>query len=191
MLIKHRLQLFVTNWLGVIIAAVITLVTGTLGVTYVQISSRLDYTLAFATQLITLRFPDGMVLTDTLDSPPGYVFHVVVQVGDESSIPAEVTLSDMEVVLDGVPIVINRDGQWTKTVAQASGGGTGFENFEGDFTIDSAAFAGLVAKGTVDVDITMHVDAAAKYAFVRKSASKDFDIHMPGIPFKLITPVQP
>ena len=194
MSIKHRVKIFVSNWLGVIVAVFIMLVTGTLGFTYLQISSRLDNTLAFATQLITLKVPDGIVRTGTIgtiDNPTGYVFHVIVEVGNETPTATEVTLSNMKVVIESVPIVITENGLWTNTVTQSSGDGTGFEDYEGDFTIDAQTFAGLVAKGTVDMDITMHVYASARYGFLGKHASRDFDIHMPGIPFKLITPGQP
>jgi hypothetical protein len=187
MSLKHRAKVFVSNWLGVIVAVLIMLVTGTLGFTYLQISSRLDNTLAFATQLITLKVPDGIARTVTIESPPGYVFHVIVQVGNETPTAAEVTLSNMKIVMDSVPIVITQNGPWTKTITETSGDGTGFENFEGDFTIGAQAFAGLVAKGTVDLDITLHVYASARYGLMTKHSAKDFDIHMPGIPFKYLT----
>ena len=187
MSIKHRVKIFVTNWFGVIVAAIIMLVTGSLGFTYLMISSRLDNTLAFATQLIELQTPNGIVKTGTIESPPGYVFHVVTQVGNETAIAAEVTVSNMSIVMEGVPTTITESGPWTKTITQASGGGTGFENFEGDFTIDAQTYAGLVGKGTVDIDIQLHIYASARYSFMSKHASEDFDIHLPQVQFKYLS----
>ena len=187
MSVKHRVKVFVSNWFGVIVAVLIMLVPGTLGFTYLQISSRLDNTLAFVTQLIELKAPNGIARTGTTESPPGYVFHVVTQVGNETPIAAEVTLSNMSIVIESVPIVITENGPWTKTITQASGDGTGFEDFEGDFTIDAQTYAGLVTKGTVDIDIKLHVSASAKYGFMRKHVSKDFDIHLSQVQFKLVS----
>jgi len=188
--VKHRVKVFVSNWFGVIIAVLIMLVTGSLGFTYLQISSRLDNTLAWVTQYINLEVPNSIVRTGTIGpvtAPSGYVFHIVVQVGNESTTPADVTLSNMNIVMESVPIVITESGPWTKTVMQTSGNGTGLEDFEGDFTIDAQTFAGLVAKGTVDIDIKLHVYARAKYGFMSKHASKDSDIHLPQVPFKLVS----
>ena len=187
MSIKHRVKVFVSNWFGVIVAAIIMLVTGTLGFTYLQISSRLDNTLSFATQLIVLQTPNGIIKTGTIESPPGYVFHVVTQVGNETPIAAEVTVSDMSIVMESAPTVISESGPWTKTVTQASGGGTGFEDFEGDFTIDAQTYAGLVGKGTVDIDIKLHVYASARYGFMSKHASEDFDFHLSQVQFQYLS----
>ncbi len=187
MSIKHRVRIFVSNWFGVIIAVLIMLVTGTLGFTLLAISSRLDNTMAFVTQLIVLQSTGGIVKTGTIESPPGYVFHVVTQVGNETPIAAEVTLSNLSIVMESVPIVITESGLWTKTITQASGGGTGFEDFEGDFTIDAQTYAGLVAKGTVDIDIKLHVYASARYGFMSKHASEDFDIHLSQVQFKYLS----
>lgn len=187
MSIKHRAKLFVSNWFGVIIAVLIMLVTGTLGFTYLQISSRLDNTMAFVTQLIELKTLNGIVKTGTIESPPGYVFHVVTQVGNETPIAAEVTLSNMSIVIESVSIVITESGLWVKAITQDSGAGTGFEDFEGDFTIDAQTYAGLVAKGTIDIDIKLHVYASARYGFMSKHASEDFDIHLSQVQFKYLS----
>ena len=185
MSIKHRLKVFVSNWLGVIVAAVIMLVTGTLGFTYLQLSSRLDNTLAFATQFITLKVPNGIYKTGTTISSSPYVFHVVIQVGNETAIPAEVTISNMKIIMNSIPTPITQSGPWTKTVTEASGDGTGLEDFEGDFTIDAQTFAGLVSQGSVNIDIQGNVYASARSGFLSKHASRVFDISLPNIPFNI------
>jgi hypothetical protein len=188
MTLKKKLKVFALNWLGVIIAVIILVISGSLVGIYLYDRNHVDNTLMYATQLINLKFPNGLYETGPTSDPSGYVFHLVIEVGNMTPDAADVTLSDIKIMLDTYTFDVLQYGSWNNTVTKESENGTGYEYFEGDFTIDTATVALLAGKGTVDIDIKGNVYASTQYKWVKKHGTRNFDINVPSVPFELIQP---
>jgi hypothetical protein len=177
--LKKRLTTFVSNWLGVILAAVIVLVSVTFGGMYLYARSRLDNTINFVTQVITLRYPDGLTLGESVDNPPGYIYHLVLQVYNPFADTVEASISDVSITLDTYAITVVEDGSWSKSTP------TGYTIFEGNITIDAQTFTVLVAKGKVDIDIKGTISGSGQYKWIKRQNQRSFNILIHGVLFKL------
>ena len=178
---KKRLNTFVSNWLGVIIAAVIVIVSSTFGGMYLYGRSRVDNTINFATQAITLRPINGLTQSGTTDSPEGYIYHIVLQVFNPYGDTVDISVSDATITLDTYTLPISKDGAWDKTAQ------TGYQYFEGFITIDSQTFASLVAKGSVDVFIKGNISGSGHYKWIQRHVERPFTIPLPGVLFRFTT----
>jgi hypothetical protein len=176
---KKRLNTFVSNWLGVIIAAVIVIVSSTFGGMYLYGRSRVDNTINFTTQAITLRPINGLTQSGTTDSPKGYIYHIVLQVFNPYADTVDISVSDATIILDTYTLSISKDGSWDKTAP------TGYQYFEGFITIDAQTFASLVTKGSVDVFIKGTISGSGHYKWIKRHAQRPFIIPLPGVLFRL------
>jgi hypothetical protein len=174
--LKKRLTTFVSNWLGVIIAALIVIISATFGGMYLYARSRLDNTINFVTQVINLRYPDGLTLSGTADNPAG---HLVLQVVNPSADTVDVSISDVSITLGTDTMVVVKDGSWDKSVP------TGYTTFEGDITIDAQTFAALVSQGKVTLDIKGVISASGQYKWVKRDNQRPFNISIPGVSLHL------
>ena len=155
---RKRLNTFVSNWLGVIIAAVIVIVSSTFGGVYLYGRSKIDNAINFTTQAITLLPINGLTQSGTTDSPRGYIYHIVT--------------------LDTYTLPISKDGSWDKTAQ------TGYQYFEGFITIDEQTFAALVTKGSVDVFIKGTISGSGHYKWIKRQGQRPFTIPLPGVLFR-------
>lgn len=176
---KKRLNTFVSNWLGVIIAAVIVIVSSTFGGMYLYGRSRVDNTINFTTQAITLRPINGLTQSGTTDLPKGYIYHIVLQVFNPYADTVDISVSDATITLDTYTLPISKDGSWDKTTP------TGYQYFEGFITIDAQTFASLVTKGSVDVFIKGTISGSGHYKWIKRQAQRPFIIPLPGVLFRL------
>jgi hypothetical protein len=177
--LKKRLTTFVSNWLGVVIAAVIVLVSATFGGMYLYARSRVDNTINFVTQVINLRYNDGLTLSGTAENPAG---HLVLEVYNPYADTVDVSIADVSITMDTYTLTVAKDGSWDKSAP------TGYTIFEGNITIDAQTFAALVAKGKVDVDIKGTISGSGQYQWVKRQNERPFNIAIPGVLFQL-TPV--
>jgi hypothetical protein len=178
-LFKKRLAAFVSNWLGVLIAILIVLVTGGFGGLYLYSRTRIDNTLNFVTQVVNLRYSDGLVLSATTENPSVYIYHIVLQVYNPYTDTIDVSISDVSITLDTYVLGIGQDGPWDKTVS------TGYEIFEGYVTIPADTFASLVAKGAVDVDIKGTISGSGQYKLLKRHTERPISILIPEVRFQL------
>ena len=176
---KKRLATFVSNWLGVIIAAIIVLISATFGGMYLYGRSRIDNTINFVTQVISLRYPDGLTRPGPVENPPPYIYHLVLQVYNPYADTIDVSISDVTITLDTYKLTVVEDGSWNKSTP------TGYTIFEGNITIDAQTFAALVAKGKVDVDIKGTISGNGQYQWVKRQNERPFNIAIPGVLFQL------
>jgi hypothetical protein len=176
--IKKRAANFVSNWLGVIIAIIIVAISSTFGGMYLYARSRLDNTLSFVTQVITLRYNEGFTRAGTTENPPGYSYHLIMQVYNPYQDTVNVAVSDISVDVDGYDFVVIKDGPWDKSVA------TGYTIFEGFITIDNATYAALAKMGPVDVDIKGDILASGRYRWVGRQATRAFSIPISNVLFE-------
>ena len=175
---KKRVKNFVSNWLGVIIAAVIVIVSATFGGMYLYGRSRVDNTINFTAQAITLRPVNGLTQSVTTDEPPGYIYHIVLQVFNPYADTVDVSISDATITLDTYILPISQDGSWDKTAL------TGYQYFEGFITIDQQTFASLIAKGSVDVYIKGTISGSGQYKWIKRHAERPFTIPLPDVLFR-------
>ena len=166
MALKKRLTAFVSNWLGVIIAAIIVVLSATFGGMYLYARSRVDNTINFVTQVINLRYNEGLTLNGTTDNPAGYVYHIVLQVYNPYVDTVEVSISDVSIKVDTYTLPVSVDGQWTKDVP------TGYTIFEGNTTIPATTWDALVQREKVDVDFRGTISGSGQYK-VCDDGSKD------------------
>lgn len=181
MALNKRLMTFVSNWLGVLIAAVIVLISATFGGMYLYARSRVDNAINFATQAITLRPVNGLTQTGTVTEPPAYIYQIVMQVYNPYSDTVEVTLSNVSITLDTYNLPVVKVGSWDESVP------TGYQYFEGNFTIDAQTFAALATKGTVDLQIKGTISGSGHYKWVSRHAQRSFVIPLPGVGFHYTT----
>jgi hypothetical protein len=175
---KKRLKNFVSNWLGVIIATVIVIISATFGGMYLYARSRVDNSINFTTQAITLRPVNGLTQTGTTDTPPGYIYDIVLQVFNPYADTVNISISGATITLDTYTLPIEPDGSWDVAAP------TGYQYFEGLITIDKQTFASLVAKGSVDVYIKGTISGSGQYKWVKRHAQRPFIIPLPGVLFR-------
>jgi hypothetical protein len=178
MALKKKLTAFVSNWLGVIIAAVIVLISATFGGMYLYARSRVDNTINFATQAITLRPVNGLTRSGSVDTPPGYIYHLTLQIFNPYADTADVSISGVKVTLDTYQISVVQDGSWDKLAP------TGYQYFEGYLTIDAQTFAALVAKRSVDVNIEGNISGSGQYKWIKRQVRRSFNIPLTGVLFE-------
>jgi len=177
--LKKRLTTLVSNWLGVILAAIIVLVSATFGGMYLYARSKIDNTINFVTQDITLRYPDGLTRSGPVENPPPYIYHVVLQVYNPYADTIDASISDVSIALDTYTLTIVEDGSWGKSTP------TGYTIFEGNITIDAQTFAALAAKGKVDVDIKGTISGSGQYKWIKRQNQRSFNILIHGVIFQL------
>ncbi len=177
MAFKKRLTTFISNWLGVIIAAIIVIISSTFGGMYLYGRSRVDNTINFTTQAITLRPVNGLTQSGTTDSPAGYIYHIVLQVFNPYVDSVDISISDATITLDTYKIPISEDGAWGTSAP------TGYQYFEGFIVIDAQTFTSLVAKGTVDVLIEGTISGSGHYKWINRQTERHFTIPLPGVFF--------
>jgi hypothetical protein len=168
--LKKHLTTFVSNWLGVIIAAIIVLLSATFGGMYLYARSRIDNTINFVTQVIYLRYQDGLTQPGTIPEPPGYIYHLVLQVYNPYGDSVDIAVSNITFTADTYTFPVAQNGSWDKTVP------TGYEIFEGDFTIDAKAFDALAGKKTVTVDINGTISGSGRYKWISRQSERHFTI---------------
>lgn len=172
-LFKKRLKAFVSNWLGVIIATIIVIISATFGGMYLYARSRIDNTLNFVTQVINLRYPDGLDKTGTTPDPLGYIYHIILQVYNPYGDTVDVAVSNITFAADAYTFPVSQNGSWDKTVK------TGYEIFEGDITIDAKTFATLADKEQVDVEIKGTILGSGQYKWIQRQNTRPFAISIP------------
>ncbi len=177
MSLKKHLTTFVSNWLGVIIAAVIVILSGTFGGMYLYARTRIDNTINFVTQVINVRYQDGITLNGTSADPTKFV-HLVLQVYNPYADMIEVTISDISITVDAFTLPVSMYGQWDKDIP------TGYTIFEGDTTIPSTTWDALVLKGKTDLDIKGNIVGKGQYRWVYREAQRPFRIPIPGVLFQ-------
>jgi len=177
MALKKKLTAFVSNWLGVIIAAIIVLVSVSFGGMYLYARSRIDNSINFVTQVIYLRYQDGLVQTGTVDEPPGYIYHLVLQVYNPYGDSVDIAVSNITFTADSYSFPVVQDGSWDKTVP------TGYETFEGYITIDKQTFSALVDKGKIQVDIKGTISGSGRYKWISRYNERAFVIPI-GVSFE-------
>ena len=177
--LKKRLTTFVSNWLGVIIAAVIVIISATFGGMYLYARSRIDNTLSFVTQVINIRYPDGLAQTGTIPDPPGYIYHIVLQIYNPYGDTLDVAVSNIIFTADTYTFPVSQNGSWDKTVP------TGYEIFEGDIIVDAKTFAVLADKGKVNVDIKGIISGDGQYKWIQRQNTRPFTISITGVVFEL------
>ena len=175
---RKRLNTFVSNWLGVIIAAVIVIVSSKFGGVYLYGRSKIDNAINFTTQAITLLPINGLTQSGTTDSPRGYIYHIVLQVFNPYADSVDISVSDATITLDTYTLPISKDGSWDKTAQ------TGYQYFEGFITIDEQTFAALVTKGSVDVFIKGTISGSGHYKWIKRQGQRPFTIPLPGVLFR-------
>ena len=176
---RKKVTTFVSNWLGVFIAAIIVIISATFGGMYLYARTRIDNSISFTTQ--SIRYYE-LTNSGVVENPPGFVYHLALQVYNPYADTIDVVVSDVTVSMDEYDFTVVQDGSWDKSVP------TGYALFEGDITIPEATSDALVAKGTIDVNIEGDIAGSGQYQWVRRAAERPFDIHIPGVLFQLITP---
>lgn len=177
--IKKRLATFVSNWLGVIIAAVIVIVSATFGGIYLYGRSRIDNAINFVTQVIYLRYPDGLSFSGSADNPPGYIYHLILTVDNTTTDTIDISISDVTITLGAYKFTVIQDGSWNKSTP------TGYNSFEGDITIDAQTFTALLAAGKIEGDIKGTISGSGQYKWVKRHSVRPFSILIPGVLFQL------
>lgn len=171
MSLRRKLTTFVSNWLGVLIAAVIILSSASVGgILYGR--SKVDTAINAATQTVTLRPIDGLVRRETGDQTQGQIYDIGLMVKDFYSTPVEITLSNLTITLDTYTFTITPDGSWDKTANSADQ--DGYQYFDGHFTIDPQTMAALVSKGKVDLFLKGHVAGSSQYRWMKRHYQQDF-----------------
>ncbi|RJO63084.1 MAG: hypothetical protein C4542_00835 [Dehalococcoidia bacterium] len=177
--LKKHLTTFVSNWLGVIIAAVIVILSATFGGMYLYARSRVDNTINFVTQVINLRYNEGLTRSGTIPDPPGYIYHIVLQVYNPYGDTVDVAVSNITFTADTYTFPVSQNGSWDKTVP------TGYEIFEGDISVDAKTFAALADKGKVDVEIKGTISGRGQYRWVHRQIERPFTLVLTGVIFQL------
>ena len=179
--LKKRLTTLVSNWLGVILAVIIVLVSAIFGGMYLYARSTADNTISFVTQVIYLLEP-GLVPTATLENPLAYVYHLVLQVYNQYPYTVDITVSNISVVADTYTFPVSQDGAWNKSAPY------GYTTFEGNITIDAKTFDTLVTKGTMDLEIKGTISGSCRYKFVSRYSKHSFNTLSKGVSFSYVTP---
>ena len=174
--LKKHLSTFVSNWLGVIIAAIIVLVSGSFGGMYLYARSRIDNTINFATQAITYY---GLTKIGTIDDPAGYIYRLSLLAYNPYADTIDVSISDVSITLDTYTLPVIKDGSWDKNAP------TGNTFFDGDIIIDVQTFAALADKGTVDVEIKGTISGSGQYQWVKRQIQRPINIRIIGVLFRL------
>jgi hypothetical protein len=177
--LKKHVTTFVSNWLGVIIAAVIVLVSAGFGGMYLYGSNRIDAPINSVTGSFNLRYPAGLTSSGTSDDPPGYIYHLVFQVFNLYADSVEMEVKDLTLYAEGYSFPVTPDGTWKKTVA------TGYETIEGDITIDTDIFSALVEKEIVDITVVGTISGNGQYAWIHRQAEYVLNIPISGVVFQM------
>ena len=181
-LFKKRLAAFVSNWLGVIIAAVIVVISATFGGMYLYGRSKIDNSINFVTQVINMRYPDGLTRVGPVDAPPPYNYNLILQVYNPYSDIIDVSISNVTITADTYTLPVAQVGSWNQNVPN------GYTTFEGSFIIDAQTFAALAAKGPVEVSIKGTISGSGQYKWIKRQNQRSFDIPIHGVLFKLNPP---
>jgi hypothetical protein len=168
--LKKHLTTFVSNWLGVILASIIVFVSATFGGMYLYARSRVDNTINFITQVITLRYPDGLTLVESVDNLPPYIYHLVLQVYNPYADTIDASITDVSITLDTYELTVVEDGSWSKSIP------TGYT---------TQTFTDLAAKGKVDVDIKGTISGSGQYKWIKRQNQRSFNILIHGVLFQL------
>ena len=165
--LRKRATVLAYDWLGVLIAGVIVVLTGIFGGTYLYARGHIDSTLSWVTQSINLMVPPGLSLNETVDSS-GASYHLTLQLANPSEEKASVSISDVEVKLGDYAFIVAPDGAWDKTAP------SGYTYFEGDIYIDSATFKSIASMGAVEVSVSGNISASAHYLWVTRHSELAF-----------------
>ncbi len=166
--LTRRMKTFMAKWGGIFLASIMVVIAFIFLGMYLYASSRVNSTLAWVTQNITLA---AMGQTGTLENPPRAVYRFILQVNNPTADPAVVSISNIDIILDEFTLVSEPFGSWKKTV-DSSGQG----DLEGDFTITAETLNTLISRGTVKLGVTGEISASVKYGLVNKEAERPVKI---------------
>jgi len=124
---SRRLKTFWANWGGLFIATILVIIAFVFLGIYLYSSSRVNNTLAWVTQDITLA---AIGQTKQIEDPPSAVYHFILLVNNPTVDSATVTISDIKVNLDEFELVATPYGSWEKSIES-----NGKTSYEGEFTL--------------------------------------------------------
>ena len=165
---SRRMKAFMAKWGGLILAAVLVLPLAGFGGTYLYANSRVDDTLTWVTQEITLN--SFLFAGVPLDPPRRVIYHIVIGVHNRTPDAAQVNITGARVKLNEVNYDIVGSAGWQGTVA-----GKDDKVFEGDIVLPYDTYLELINR-TLDLEVTGNIKATAHYSFVDKEAERPIKI---------------
>lgn len=168
--LSRRMKTFLAKWGGIVLAAILVVLAAVFGGMYLYASSRIDSTLAWVTQDVSL-VPPGLTPSSVVENPPGGVYLMALRVDNPSSDPATVELSGISISLDEFLFEVVPIDLWQETVNPS-----GYILFSGNITIGLDTIKALSERGTVGVEINGAVSAQARYKWVGKDLERPVKI---------------
>ena len=165
---QRRIRTFFANWWGIILATIIVALVAAFGGLHLYSTSRVNGALAWVTQDITLV---SITSSGQLDNPPRAIYHMIMRVDNPSSDAASAEISDINITLDEFNLPVMAVGLWQKTINP-----TGYEQFDGNITLDATTLKTLTDRGTVTLEIRGNIKATAQYNWVNKNLERPIKI---------------
>jgi hypothetical protein len=162
--LPRRTRTFIAKWGGVVLAALMVIPIAFFGGTYLMANSRLDHTLNYVTQAVSLQniIPAG----PTADLPPDYIYHLFIVIQNDTPDAADVSITDASISLGNMPFEITGSAGWTGRVPARD-----YIVFEGDIKVLRQQSRELEDK-VVPVKISGYITVKARYGFVEKEETR-------------------
>jgi hypothetical protein len=162
--LPRRTRAFLAKWGGVVMATVLIIPIALLGGTFLMANSRIDSTLNFVTQAVTL---NGFIFAGpTPDLPPDYVYRLSIIVHNGTADAADVEITDAGVTIGKLAYEITGSAGWSGRVEAKD-----YTIFEGDITILRSQYKELENK-PVTLKISGTLNVKGRYGFVEKTETR-------------------
>jgi hypothetical protein len=165
---SRRLKTFWANWGGLFIATILVIIAFVFLGIYLYSSSRVNNTLAWVTQDITLA---AIGQTKQIEDPPSAVYHFILLVNNPTVDSATVTISDIKVNLDEFELVATPYGSWEKSIES-----NGKTSYEGEFTLTAETLNTFIERETVHITVTGTINARCQYWTIERESERPINI---------------
>jgi hypothetical protein len=167
------MRAFVAKWGGLILAAMLVLPIAIFGGTYLYANSRVEATLNWVTQEVTMT---NFVAVDffpgeTEDSPGYAIYYLTVVVTNRTPDAAEVSLNGIRATMDEYNLEINGADEWHGTV-----NGNDATVFEGNIILPLDIYDELSSRDSINTEITGGITATTHYMFIDRESSRPISI---------------
>jgi len=167
---NKRMAKFYANWLGVIIAVIIVVISAVIGSIYIYASSKIGDATRFATESISISSAeDGFTIIDTIDNPARYVCQISLVSINIYSLPVDVTISNVTIFLNEYQFEVIQEGSWEKTLSDE------YVFFLGSFVIEQEILAELLEQDRVEIVVRGNISGSGKYIWASKTHSFEFE----------------
>jgi hypothetical protein len=167
---RRKIKTFWAKWGGLIIATAIVVPLSILGGNAIYDNGLVDTTLTWVTQDIIL-VPPGIAFSTIQEDPPRSVYHLELQVNNQTTTSANVVISDVSTALDEFKLTVTPTNSWQETI-----GPGGRAIFEGNITFTPDIVSQLTQRGMANVVVSGVIQVSAKYGWLQKNVKRPINI---------------